>query len=256
MKIFLTLILALGSIQCGQQKTDNPTYPDGPLPKKGSTEGSTASIDGILDSEQSAIIDEEQQAQEQELSDPEQAEAGEQQTGYGSIRIQITEMKQDCSGNTTNIQELLFKMNGEFLVDSFSSYPDNRDPIYNTGKIGPYDAQISTSGDFETFYPFEAFGGGFGGGWFSNRNSFENATPSPAVGEVWFQVSFGEAKPSFESLYIKGGSATLPDFAACAPSQLRVLGSNDLGETWVLLGSTNSDTQPGIEISLNNNPSS
>ena len=49
---------------------------------------------------------------------------------------------------------------------------ESTDPSSNLGSIGPYDVQLSTSGNYTEFFPFEAFGGGFGAGWWSKANSF------------------------------------------------------------------------------------
>ena len=100
-------------------------------------------------------------------------------------------MQVDCSGNTVGIERLMIKAGGQYLADSFKDYPDSDLPQYNEGTIGGMDAVVSTSGNFDDFYPYEVFGGGFGSGWFSDRDSFQdNVSPSAALKETYVQLDF------------------------------------------------------------------
>lgn len=171
--------------------------------------------------------------------------------GFTTYRIKILEMKQDCSGDTVNIEQIRLKENNEFLADTFRDYPDSPNPNFNSGRIGNYEATLTSSGDFDDFYPFEAFGGGFGAGWFSNRDSFQdNVSPAPAAQDVWLDISFGQTPVKLQSVYINGGSSKLNEFVGCAPSELEIFGTIDAGANWLSLAKSKVDTQNGAEILL------
>ena len=170
---------------------------------------------------------------------------------FSIYRIDISEMKSSCPGNTVNMERIKVKMGGEFLVDTFAGYPNDPDPKYNSGKIGVYDVDITTSGDYTDFFPYEAFGGGFGAGWWSAQNTFANETPSPAIVPVWYQLNFKGQKVKIDSMFINGGSVSLgANFEPCSPRDFSISGSND-GMNWeVLADVSDQDTQNGMEVFL------
>lgn len=170
---------------------------------------------------------------------------------FDSYRISISEMKVDCSGNTVGIERLMLKAGGVYLDDTFKNYPDSNDPIYNDGSIGGMEASVATSGNFNDFYPFEVFGGGFGAGWFSDRDSFaDNVSPSPALKDTFVQLNFKANKVQLEAVFINGGSENMAGFEACSPSKLKISASKDGGATWVELADFAGDTEAGVEIPL------
>lgn len=185
--------------------------------------------------------------EQSESSDPSQPEVD----AYSIYRINVSMMKTTCPGNAVNIEELRFKQSNDFLVDSFSDYPDSSNPIYNEGTIGGYKAQITSSGDYNSFYPFEAFGGGYGAGWWSAKDSFQNISPAPAASDVWLQITFTEQKPLFKSIFINGGSTLLGgNFRPCSPHDFTITASND-GQSWdVLATMSGMDTENGFEVIL------
>ncbi|SMF07744.1 hypothetical protein [Pseudobacteriovorax antillogorgiicola] len=171
--------------------------------------------------------------------------------GFHLYRIKILEMKQSCAGDAVNISKLIFSIDGELLVDTFQDALDDPDPNQNRGKIGPFDATLSTSGNYTDFYPYEAFGGGFGAGWWSEQGTFSASSPHLALSDVWFQVSFGDQAVLLDSVFIDGGTSAIGDaFVACAPSHIQILGSHDQGNRWQVLAEETIDTQAGVTINL------
>ncbi|NRA66855.1 MAG: hypothetical protein HRU19_20370 [Pseudobacteriovorax sp.] len=222
-----------------------------------------ASIDVITDSQSADVISVDAPEELEAAPTPTQPEVvappptanTPQPTGFSSYRIAVSEMKQDCSGDTVGIEGLRMYRAGILLEDSFKNYPNSPLEQYSRGKIGVYDTQVSASGSFDDFYPFEVFGGGFGAGWFSPRDSFtDNESPSPALVSVWVQISFGQQKVVVDSIFLDGGSSDMAGFEACAPSRFQVLGSND-GVAWEVLANAAMDTQQGVTVTLDQSKS-
>ncbi len=256
---YVTTILAIYLFACDRE---DPMAPESSI-EETFTEQSADSIlvkNPDLDSHRDSS--EEETTIEEELTVPETpSDEAEKEDGdvidtpnlatYSIYRINISMMKNSCPGNTVNIEELKFKYKGEYLSDTFSSYPNDPNPIYNDGSIGVYPATISTSGDYNAFYPFEAFGGGYGAGWWSSQNSFEEKTPAPAITDVWFEVSFGDQQLGFDAIYINGGSTLLGNnFKSCSPQNFTITGSNNGIDWQVLANVRDQDTEEGMEIKL------
>ncbi len=172
-------------------------------------------------------------------------------TGFSSYRIQVLEMQQDCSGDTVNIEEIRLQEDGKLLSDTFKDYPDSPNPNFNKGRIGSYEVELTSSGDFDNFYPFEAFGGGFGAGWFSARDSFaDNMSPAPAIQDVWLNISFGDVPVKLEKIFINGGSSKLNTFSECAPSEVEILATLNPDKGWYSLAKLMVNSSQGVEIPL------
>ncbi|SMF07183.1 hypothetical protein [Pseudobacteriovorax antillogorgiicola] len=169
-----------------------------------------------------------------------------QATAYRFYRIEIFEMKQACETNTVGIEGLALSWNGTFQEDTFAGLPDTPDPQANIGFVGNEQVSLSSSPTFTDFYPYEAFGGGFGGGWWSAQDSFEASTPAPATTQVYFQIEFiGDQGVLLDALTINGGSISDfgqgVDYSQCSPSHFQIQSSQD-GQSWTVLKDIKADT--------------
>lgn len=229
---YFTLVFLLALFGCDASTVNNP------LPPK-----RFSGSNSVVDSSKKLPED---GNQEQNDSDQEP-----EQPGFVDYRIKILEMANACPGNAVNISSLKFMEDGKYLEDSFKTITDETDLSLNVGTIGDYHVSLSTSGDYLDFYPFEAFGGGFGAGWWSKRDSFSSQAPYNAESPVWFQVSFGGERAVIDKIYLKGGTTIIGDqFRDCAPSHVQILGSNNQGRDWVILSDERINSKKGTDMSL------
>ncbi|SMF08876.1 hypothetical protein [Pseudobacteriovorax antillogorgiicola] len=156
-------------------------------------------------------------------------------------RIRLTEMAAPCPNNTIGIEDLALSWNGQEQADSFSSLIDASSVNANQGTIGDQDVLLSSSNSFPGYFAYEAFGGGFGNGWWAEADAMTATTPSLARSDVYIQFDFIDYPGILlDGVYIDGGSSSAQldsearDYSSCAPSALQILASQD-GETWITL---------------------